>query len=239
MSNEDLLFFEEPSYPPKRVSPPSSALSLSLLDGPLDFSVSDRPASAHLLWLDPIPALTAPILQPTPAPTPAAPSIPVVPIPPRKEEPRRPLFVLDPVHSILEKPLSVITPPVNRGPISLRPNVPPLKPANTTSNLPIPPTAHEQIPLIIPTPILQTLDVSPTSSPGVDTPKAQEEPELIPRSYQLEMYEKALNENTIAVMDTGSGKTLVAAMLIKEMIRREKKANKAPTEVRLKCRLQL
>lgn len=68
----------------------------------------------------------------------------------------------------------------------------------------------------------------------MDTPKAQEEPELIPRSYQLEIYEKALNENLIAVMDTGSGKTLVAAMLIKEMIRREKEANKTPTEVRPK-----
>ncbi|KFH73137.1 hypothetical protein MVEG_00358 [Podila verticillata NRRL 6337] len=82
--------------------------------------------------------------------------------------------------------------------------------------------------------MLLTPDVSPTSnSPGVDTPKAQEEPELIPRSYQIEIYEKALNENLIAVMDTGSGKTLVAAMLIKEMIRREKEANKTPTERKL------
>ncbi|KAG0092235.1 Dicer-like protein 1 [Podila epicladia] len=47
------------------------------------------------------------------------------------------------------------------------------------------------------------------------------------------MYEKALNENIIAVMDTGSGKTLVAAMLIKEMIRREIMSNRDSTQRKL------
>ncbi|KAG0020611.1 Dicer-like protein 1 [Podila clonocystis] len=54
----------------------------------------------------------------------------------------------------------------------------------------------------------------PTDASGKKTP-------LIPRSYQVEMFERALGENTIAVMDTGTGKTLVAAMLVKEMMQRE------------------
>jgi len=55
---------------------------------------------------------------------------------------------------------------------------------------------------------------------------------LISRQYQFDMYEKALQENVIAVMDTGSGKTLVAAMLIKEMIRREEDNHRSPSDVR-------
>ncbi|KAI9283954.1 hypothetical protein BC943DRAFT_294415 [Umbelopsis sp. AD052] len=40
---------------------------------------------------------------------------------------------------------------------------------------------------------------------------------LDPREYQMELFEKAKKENIIAVLDTGSGKTLIAVMLIKEM----------------------
>ncbi|KAG0040768.1 Dicer-like protein 1 [Podila clonocystis] len=86
----------------------------------------------------------------------------------------------------------------------------------------------------MPSPVSSTLELPPSlTSLRVDTPEMQKEPEFIPRSYQIQMYEKALNENTIAVMDTGSGKTLVAAMLIKEMIRREIMANRDPTQISL------
>lgn len=47
--------------------------------------------------------------------------------------------------------------------------------------------------------------------------------ELDPRSYQLELLDKALKENIIAVLDTGSGKTLISVMLIKAMDEIEKK----------------
>ncbi|KAI7863327.1 dicer-2 protein [Spinellus fusiger] len=47
---------------------------------------------------------------------------------------------------------------------------------------------------------------------------------LCPREYQYELYLKALEENVIAVLDTGSGKTLIAVMLIKEIARLEREA---------------
>lgn len=39
--------------------------------------------------------------------------------------------------------------------------------------------------------------------------------ELIPRRYQEELFQRAQQENIIATMDTGSGKTFIAALLIK------------------------
>ncbi|XXG42200.1 hypothetical protein AAC387_Pa01g2532 [Persea americana] len=45
-----------------------------------------------------------------------------------------------------------------------------------------------------------------------------------PRSYQIEVYKAALMRNTIAVLETGAGKTMTAVMLMKE-IRRLMKEN--------------
>ncbi|KAK6512062.1 Dicer-like protein 1 [Arthrobotrys musiformis] len=42
-----------------------------------------------------------------------------------------------------------------------------------------------------------------------------------PREYQLELFEKAKLSNTIAVLDTGSGKTLIATLLIRWMLELE------------------
>ncbi|KAK3318445.1 hypothetical protein B0H66DRAFT_557274 [Apodospora peruviana] len=42
-----------------------------------------------------------------------------------------------------------------------------------------------------------------------------------PRDYQLELFEIAKNQNTIAVLDTGSGKTLIAALLLRWTIHNE------------------
>src|SRR5271156_1057189 len=50
------------------------------------------------------------------------------------------------------------------------------------------------------------------------TSKTSESPKQIiedPRDYQTELFERAKKENIIAVLDTGSGKTLIAALLMR------------------------
>ena len=42
-----------------------------------------------------------------------------------------------------------------------------------------------------------------------------------PRDYQVELFERAKERNTIAVLDTGSGKTLIAALLLRHVIETE------------------
>ncbi|KAI1304584.1 Dicer-like protein 1 [Mortierella claussenii] len=64
----------------------------------------------------------------------------------------------------------------------------------------------------------------------VVVPEVPVDPYLVPRTYQIELFRKALRKNIIAVMDTGSGKTLVAVMLIKAMIEREQAAQRMEHE---------
>jgi len=45
-----------------------------------------------------------------------------------------------------------------------------------------------------------------------------------PREYQLELFEKAKTQNVIAVLDTGSGKTLIAALLLRWTLQQEMEA---------------
>lgn len=42
-----------------------------------------------------------------------------------------------------------------------------------------------------------------------------------PREYQIELFERAKERNTIAVLDTGSGKTLIAVLLLRHVIDQE------------------
>lgn len=42
-----------------------------------------------------------------------------------------------------------------------------------------------------------------------------------PREYQIELFERAKTQNTIAVLDTGSGKTLIAVLLLRHIIDQE------------------
>jgi endoribonuclease Dicer len=63
----------------------------------------------------------------------------------------------------------------------------------------------------------------------------QESAEIVknPREYQLELFERAKKENTIAVLDTGSGKTLIAVLLIRWMIDQELESRVAGHEPKI------
>ena len=57
-----------------------------------------------------------------------------------------------------------------------------------------------------------TLDTSTLSIDQIEESRA-----TVPRSYQMEMFRKAMDANVIAVLDTGSGKTLISCLIIKHM----------------------
>lgn len=41
--------------------------------------------------------------------------------------------------------------------------------------------------------------------------------EFTPRAYQIDLYEKAVQNNTIVYLPTGAGKTYIAIMLLKHL----------------------
>lgn len=59
------------------------------------------------------------------------------------------------------------------------------------------------------------------------------------RSYQRQLFELARKGNAIAILDTGSGKTLVALMLIKEMAAHYNSAGKKKVGMSRKIRFKL
>jgi hypothetical protein len=54
---------------------------------------------------------------------------------------------------------------------------------------------------------------------------------LAPREYQYELFQKALEGNAIAVLDTGAGKTLISVMLIRYMALKERQERLTRREV--------
>ncbi|KAI1433141.1 hypothetical protein GGR50DRAFT_670129 [Xylaria sp. CBS 124048] len=54
-----------------------------------------------------------------------------------------------------------------------------------------------------------------------------------PREYQVELFERAKQKNIIAVLDTGTGKTLIAALLLRHVVEQELDDRKAGHDHRL------
>ncbi|OMO86445.1 hypothetical protein COLO4_21161 [Corchorus olitorius] len=61
--------------------------------------------------------------------------------------------------------------------------------------------------------------------PAKQDPCSSSPQDLIPRGYQLKIKEVAMRRNTIAVVDTGGGKTLIAVLLIKDFAQAIKFSN--------------
>ncbi|KAI9249991.1 dicer-2 protein [Sporodiniella umbellata] len=67
----------------------------------------------------------------------------------------------------------------------------------------------------------------------IDQTGAEKAAILAPREYQYELYQKALKENVITVLDTGTGKTLISVLLIKQMVHLERQARLTRRETKL------
>ena len=54
-----------------------------------------------------------------------------------------------------------------------------------------------------------------------------------PREYQIELFERAKEQNTIAVLDTGTGKTLIAVLLLRYILDQELENRQAGLKPRI------
>ncbi|KAL2840996.1 hypothetical protein BJY01DRAFT_257202 [Aspergillus pseudoustus] len=68
---------------------------------------------------------------------------------------------------------------------------------------------------------VEILQGAPVSTVRQFIAKDCEQGALDPREYQIELFERAKAENTIAVLATGAGKTLIAVLLLKHTIEKE------------------
>ena len=65
-------------------------------------------------------------------------------------------------------------------------------------------------------------EVQPMSVVKASIQTERSKKRLEPRDYQIELFERARRENTIAVLGTGTGKTLIACLLIKDILIQER-----------------
>lgn len=72
---------------------------------------------------------------------------------------------------------------------------------------------------------IQDFDFAEQSAIKCSVPRGTEDDDLptalqpvsIPRAYQMDIFNKAMRDNVIAILDTGAGKTLIAALLIRHL----------------------
>lgn len=76
-------------------------------------------------------------------------------------------------------------------------------------------------------------EIQPLSVVKVSIQAERSKKRLEPRDYQLELYERARRENTIAVLGTGTGKTLIACLLIKDILVQERLHRVAEKKVQI------